>query len=198
MTSYGMNARDHLLLTAQKVFNDFGYRRASMGDVSKAAGVSRQGLYHHFRNKPELFTAVIEKAHINTVDKSAQARDAARARGDDFESIVAAMIDERFGQMLRDLQKTPHRGEIFEETMRRCPHVVLEQTRRFHNLMTELIHAEVAAGRMKLLPEISADELAIAFATMARGLSLLQPDDLAHLRERYLLHIRLLTRGARA
>jgi AcrR family transcriptional regulator len=194
-----MNARDQLLQAAQKVFNDFGYRRASMADVSRIAGVSRQGLYHHFRNKSELFMAVIADAHANTVDKSAQARDTARARGADYEAIVSAMIDERFGRMLRDLQKTPHSVEIFEEAMKRCASVILEQTLRFHGLLVELTKSEIEAGRLRLASGLTVDELLTAFVTMARGVSLMQPPaDPAHLHDEYARHIRLLMHGARA
>lgn len=194
-----MSARDQILLTAQKVFNDFGYRRASMADVSRAAGVSRQGLYHHFPNKPELFIAVIGKAHADTVDKSIQARDAARARGADYETIVTAMIDERFGQMLRDLQRTPHRVEIFEEAMKRAAPAIFEQTHRFHALLAELTRSEIKAGRLKLGGALSVDDLLTAFVTMARGISLMQPPpDPHHLKEEYARYIRLLMHGARA
>ena len=194
-----MSARDQILLTAQKVFNDFGYRRASMADVSRAAGVSRQGLYHHFRSKPELFIAVIEKAHADTVNRSMQARDAAQARGDDYETIVTAMIDERFGEMLRDLKKTPHRVEIFEEAMKRAAPAILEQTRRFHVLLTELTQSEIKAGRLKLAKNLSVDDLLTAFATMARGISLMQPPPDPHrLKEEYARYIHLLMHGARA
>lgn len=194
-----MSARDQLLTAAQRVFNDFGYRRASMADVSRIAGVSRQGLYHHFRNKPELFTAVIAKAHTDSVDRSVQARDTARNRGADFETIVTAMIDERFGQMLRDLQKTPHPVEIFEEAMRRCGHVILEQTQRFHALLTEVAQSEIDAGRLKLAPGLSVNALLTAFTTMARGISLMQPPPPSdQLREEYARHVGLLMHGARA
>ena len=194
-----MNARDHLILAAEKVFHDFGYRRANIGDVSRAAGVSRQGLYHHFRNKPELFRAVIAKAHADTVNKSAQARDAARARGADYETVVAAMIDERFGQMLRDLQKTPHAVEIFEEATKRCADLILAQTIRFNDLLLELTQSEIESGRLKLAAGLSIDTLLMAFMTMARGVSLMQPPvPPARLRDEYARHIHLLMHGARA
>jgi len=193
-----MNARDQLILAAEKVFNDFGYRRASMADVSRIAGVSRQGLYHHFRNKSELFAAVIGKAHAGTVDKSIQAREAARARGADYEEIVTAMIDERFGQMLRDLQKSPHSVEIFEEAMKRCADIILEQNIRFHKLLADLTESEMKARRLTLAQGLSADILLNAFVTMARGVSLMQPPaDPANLREEYARHIKLLMHGAR-
>ena len=45
----------HLLEAAVGVFARFGYRKTSMEEVARAAGVSRQGLYLQFSNKEELF-----------------------------------------------------------------------------------------------------------------------------------------------
>jgi AcrR family transcriptional regulator len=42
------------------VFARFGYRKTSMDDVARAAGVSRQGLYLSFANKEELFRRALE------------------------------------------------------------------------------------------------------------------------------------------
>jgi AcrR family transcriptional regulator len=52
--------RAKLLETAISVFTRYGYRKTSMDEVARAAGVSRQGLYLHFSTKEELFSAAVE------------------------------------------------------------------------------------------------------------------------------------------
>lgn len=47
--------RDAIVAAATGVFLRYGYRKTSMDDVARAAGISRQGLYLHFPNKEELF-----------------------------------------------------------------------------------------------------------------------------------------------
>lgn len=54
--------RRHLLDAALEVFLEFGFRKASMDEVARAAQVSRQGLYLHFPGKEALFRAVVEHA----------------------------------------------------------------------------------------------------------------------------------------
>jgi AcrR family transcriptional regulator len=49
-----------VLDAAVGVFARFGYRKTSMDDVARAAGVSRQGLYLSFANKEELFRRALE------------------------------------------------------------------------------------------------------------------------------------------
>jgi AcrR family transcriptional regulator len=49
-----------VLDAAVGVFARYGYRKASMDEVARAAGVSRQGLYLQFANKEELFRKALE------------------------------------------------------------------------------------------------------------------------------------------
>ncbi|MDI3289281.1 TetR/AcrR family transcriptional regulator [Polyangium sp. 15x6] len=52
--------RRKLMDAALTVFTRFGFRKASMDEVARAAGISRQGLYLHFATKEDLFRASVE------------------------------------------------------------------------------------------------------------------------------------------
>lgn len=52
--------RRRLMEAALTVFLRFGFRKTSMDEVARAAGVSRQGLYLHFPTKEELFRASVQ------------------------------------------------------------------------------------------------------------------------------------------
>lgn len=52
--------RAQLLEAALTVFTRYGFRKTSMEEVSRAAHVSRQGLYLHFKTKEELFGATVQ------------------------------------------------------------------------------------------------------------------------------------------
>lgn len=47
--------RETILQTATSVFLRFGFKKTSMDDLARAAGLSRQGLYLHFPTKEALF-----------------------------------------------------------------------------------------------------------------------------------------------
>ncbi|WP_399896637.1 TetR/AcrR family transcriptional regulator [Streptomyces sp. BBFR51] len=51
---------------AVPVFLRFGLRKTSMDDIAIAAGLSRQGLYLHFKNKQELFHACLQRVVAQT------------------------------------------------------------------------------------------------------------------------------------
>jgi AcrR family transcriptional regulator len=52
--------RDQAIVeTAIDIFLRYGFKKTSMDDLAKAAGLSRQGLYLHFQDKEAVFRAVI-------------------------------------------------------------------------------------------------------------------------------------------
>src|ERR1700693_764032 len=55
----GDSRREALLEAAVGVFARYGFRKTSMDEVARAAGVSRQGLYLQFADKEALFRQAV-------------------------------------------------------------------------------------------------------------------------------------------
>src|SRR5262249_25231945 len=53
--------RRQIIEGARTVFRILGFDAASMGEIAKAAGVSKGTLYVYFKDKDELFHAIVEK-----------------------------------------------------------------------------------------------------------------------------------------
>src|SRR5665213_1061294 len=53
--------RRQILAGASKVFMDLGFDGASMGEIARAAGVSKGTLYVYFADKNRLFEAIVEE-----------------------------------------------------------------------------------------------------------------------------------------
>src|SRR6267143_299809 len=87
--------RAHVLETALAVFARHGFSKTSIEDIAIAAGISRQGIYLHFKNKDEIFSASIQK----TLDDGLQA--ANKVFDDDrlaLEAKLLKALDEWFGR----------------------------------------------------------------------------------------------------
>ncbi len=54
------DARDHILLTATAVFAEKGFAKTSMNDIVRATGLSKGGVYWHFKSKSDLMTAIFD------------------------------------------------------------------------------------------------------------------------------------------
>ncbi len=46
---------------AQGLFSRFGFLKTTVDEIAKAARMGKASLYHHFRNKEEIFREVVEK-----------------------------------------------------------------------------------------------------------------------------------------
>ncbi|WAW09468.1 TetR family transcriptional regulator [Oxalobacter vibrioformis] len=56
--------RDRLLDAAERVFNEKGVSNTTLNDIAEAAGVTRGAIYWHFRNKVDLFNAMIDRVRL--------------------------------------------------------------------------------------------------------------------------------------
>lgn len=53
--------RDAIIDSARYVFSRFGYRKATMDSIARAARKGKSSVYYYFKNKEEIFLAVVEK-----------------------------------------------------------------------------------------------------------------------------------------
>ncbi|MEZ4594148.1 MAG: TetR/AcrR family transcriptional regulator [Chloroflexota bacterium] len=53
-------SKAHILNTALAVFAEKGFAKASMNDVVRASGLSKGGVYWHFKSKDELIAAIFD------------------------------------------------------------------------------------------------------------------------------------------
>ncbi len=55
-----MNSKDKICLAALKIFLQKGYDATSINDVVTECKITKGGIYHHFKNKEELFIEAID------------------------------------------------------------------------------------------------------------------------------------------
>ncbi len=87
------------MIAASELFLEHGFTNASMDQVAKRSGVSKQTVYSHFANKDALFTAVIEW-------KCCQYRlapDALQSSGEDLATKLT-QVGRQFLQLMQDAQ----------------------------------------------------------------------------------------------
>lgn len=91
----GKNRRDEnaaatrlaLLRTARRLFADHGYGESPTEEIVRRARVTRGALYHHFRDKRDLFAAVLDEEQSKL---AARAGEAAAAESDPWRAVIAA------------------------------------------------------------------------------------------------------------
>lgn len=104
--------REPILNAALAVFARYGFKRASMEDIAREAGVSRPSVYLHFANKAAVFR---ELAHA----LAARAEMAVRAAWPDDgvgleEGLPAAMLAQH-ADVFALVKQSPHGRELLSE-----------------------------------------------------------------------------------
>ena len=56
--------REQLLDAAEQVFLDRGVARSSLEEIARTAGLTRGAVYWHFRNKADLFNALLDRVRL--------------------------------------------------------------------------------------------------------------------------------------
>ncbi|HEX9686603.1 MAG TPA: TetR family transcriptional regulator [Burkholderiales bacterium] len=59
-----LETRDHILDAAERMFSARGVSRTSLEDIASAAGVTRGAIYWHFRDKSDLFAAMVNRVTL--------------------------------------------------------------------------------------------------------------------------------------
>jgi len=71
--------REAILDTSAKLFSQQGYNGVSIRDIAQACGMTNAALYYHFKNKEDLFLAMLQRDHEQTLTSL---REAANGPGD--------------------------------------------------------------------------------------------------------------------
>lgn len=100
--------RAAILAASMEVCARYGFRKASMEDIARMAGMSRPALYQYYPNKEAIFRAGVEamfRGKIAGLTLSLQ------APGDPTEVLTAAVLKD-LGAMMQGVLNSPHGEEI--------------------------------------------------------------------------------------
>lgn len=160
---------------ARNVFLSRGFLAPSMAEIAAQCGLTRRGLYHHFRNKDEIYCAMLRLSNAEAFAAADWAMQKALARGASALDMVAEYLDVRFGKTRRTLARNPHGDELNATAFRVANDVMMEVSLETHQRMTALIESLCERGILRLRPGASAGELAQMLADGARGINQVRP-----------------------
>jgi AcrR family transcriptional regulator len=157
------HTRTCLMKSAAKVFAKRGLQHASIDEVAEEAGYTKGAFYANFKNKEELFLAMLDERFGQKLAEVQRV-----AEGDDFS--LTATSDPEFDRLFFEFSAYAARNEDFRE----------ELVTRYKALRAHV--ADAIRGRAERegveLP-VSPDQIALMTFAMAKGLALenmLEPD----------------------
>jgi AcrR family transcriptional regulator len=132
---------------ARKVFMDLGFDGASMGEIARAAGVSKGTLYVYFADKSRLFEAIVEEealGHGQVEFNFDPARDVPTTLREFGDTYIALLCRPGGGSAIRTVMAI---AERMPDVGRRYYERVLEYT---INRLAAYLDARVKAGEMRI------------------------------------------------
>src|SRR5262249_18658541 len=135
-TGTGAARQAAILEAAAGIFLRYGFKKTSMDDVARAAGISRQGLYLYFQTKEALFKAIV----THTLEAMRARASAALARKDvGLEERVLGAFEAMHGKAVG----AEHLDELIATTEELVGPIVCELDEA---LVSDVAHALDAAG----------------------------------------------------
>lgn len=148
------------------VFSRYGYRKASMDEVARAAGLSRQGLYLHFPSKESLFREVVSLV----LEQSLGAGTALlREEKAPIEERLERAFDAAYGQHVGGLGANPHLAELLEAAAQLVGPLQAEREQGFRAAVARALERAGVAARWAGA-DLSAEDLAGTLDAVACGL----------------------------
>ena len=81
--------RDAILDTSAKLFNQYGYKEVSIRDIAQACGMTNAALYYHFKNKEDLFLAMLQRDHTRSIEALHEAAHGPGDLREDLKQLIA-------------------------------------------------------------------------------------------------------------
>ncbi len=99
--------REKIICEAEDVFAKYGYRRANLEDIASRLGKGKSFIYYYFRNKEEIFSAVLRKEAdrlISELSGTADSSKDTRKKLRDFIIIKAKILREvvNYSRMIKE------------------------------------------------------------------------------------------------
>ena len=162
--------RSHILDTAERVFEQHGVSGTSLHEIAKAAGLTRGAIYWHFKDKADLFNAMMERVTLPLEEA-----DAIGSLKDD--DITLAQVRNGLVAVLRKMTTDPQLRRVFEIATHKVEYVgEMLAVRERHLAMRTACLADIertlrgAARTGELRPGLSARNAAIGMLALFVGL----------------------------
>jgi TetR/AcrR family acrAB operon transcriptional repressor len=162
--------RSHILDTAEQVFEQRGVSGTSLHEIAKAAGLTRGAIYWHFKDKADLFNAMMERVTLPL-------EEADEIGGFKDPEITLAQVRTGLVAVLRKMTTDPQLRRVFEIATHKIEYVgemlaVRERQLAMRNeCLADIERAlRVAARAGELRPGLSARNAAIGLLALFDGL----------------------------
>ncbi len=158
---------DHILNVVSKLIAEKGFANVSMNDIVGASGVSKGGIYWHFKSKDDIIIAIVESIFTEqmTFLETVLAKN---ARADDQLLQLMQMITESLDQTVSDM---PSPLDMYSLAIRHpiLKHHLADFFKEYQSYFKTLIEQGVQEGIFEVA---DVQQTAFIFVSMVEGIIL--------------------------
>jgi TetR/AcrR family transcriptional regulator, regulator of autoinduction and epiphytic fitness len=156
--------REQVLALALEVFGRYGFRKASMEEIARAADISRQGLYLRFASKDALFRAAVRQELDTALGDVSRCLN---EEGVGLEQRVVAALDAWFGRYVGSMLASDI-GNLLQDPAMQLGDLVAPASAAFDAGVAAAIAAAMSEKDRRRLG-VTPEEIAETVHTVALG-----------------------------
>lgn len=135
-----LETREHILTVASALIAEKGFDKTSMNEIVRASGISKGGIYWHFKSKDEIIFAIVEAMFIEQLHFLEEIL-SGEGRADER---FIALIDMIAGSLEQISIAMPSPIDVYAETMRKPE--LQSELKHFFRHYQELLLALIEQG----------------------------------------------------
>ncbi|MDY7233050.1 TetR/AcrR family transcriptional regulator [Hyalangium rubrum] len=129
--------RTAILNSAGEVFARFGFKKASMEDIARRAGVGKGSLYLHFESKEELFEACLRLLSAQSIAEFEMAVRRAETPGAQIRAFIQCKLEQNSRMAHRERFQMETLFELGTQARRLLPEFQQKETALLERILAE-------------------------------------------------------------
>ena len=135
-----------ILGSAFEAFRLYGFKRTSMEDIAKGAGMSRAALYLHFRNKEDIFRSLAQGYYDLAVMQVSEVL----ARDLPVQDALVQAFQSQAGPVFEALLSSPHGQELLDTKYTHTEDIIHDGEARLTEVYAAWLQRRAQAGDVQL------------------------------------------------
>lgn len=135
-----------ILTSAFEAFRLYGFKRTSMEDIARGAGMSRAALYLHYRNKEDIFRSLAQGYYDMAAAQVAEVL----AQDGPVGEVLEQAFHTQAGPVFEALLSSPHGQELLDTKYAHTEDIIATGEARLAGIYAGWLDQQARAGRVDL------------------------------------------------
>lgn len=147
--------REAILDAAKQRLRQYGIKKTTMQEIAEDAGIAVGTLYLYFKNKEEIFLAVVEDFNQKHLENAEQILGSSLPPVEKLKQYIL----NRFRDSQASLRSGSHAAELTRAVLRRKPELIAQQQRRVRETVRSILLEGIELQQFAISTDRDAEEI---------------------------------------